>query len=46
MVHQLIRFRLIKNVWYQCEIDLASIKAGEILKVFKQYDDTQNSDNR
>ena len=34
IVHILIRLRIIKSVWYQCELDLADIRAEKLYNLF------------
>jgi|WetSurMetagenome_2_1015567.scaffolds.fasta_scaffold47250_4 hypothetical protein len=36
MVHILIRLRILKNVYYPCELELADREADEIIKYFEE----------
>lgn len=38
IIHILQKYGLIKNVWHQCELDLAEIEANELYKLFKWND--------
>lgn len=33
-VHTLIRIKILPNVWHQCELDLADIRAKRLLHIF------------
>ena len=39
IIRVLTKMKLIKNVWHQCEIDLARIEGAEMAKYFRDASD-------
>jgi len=38
IIHQLIKWKILKNVWYTSELDLADIRAKKLFKLLNLED--------